>query len=724
MVFCVSTILIITMMLTFTFYYAKEYSKAERRKQVGIEYYECESSVCHDAAIELKDTLNLDKDPCKNFYEYVCSLWPNRYQIPDDMGLYSVKDTVREKERQRLIPLLIKGHLEDQRFTDERSAVRMFQSCRNLRNTDQVGVYGLREVLRSMDLGDWPYITGEKLPDAKTVVLKTSAHYGFAFVFALSVEPDPRNSRVNMLQVDLSNTLLHSNFLTSNHEEHSSLLKAYDQYFKHSLKAIQGSKAANSVFNDILTFETLMAQHSSHRTLRELTEFNEDNIVRLQDLKKGSVSGTSHQAKGLLARIIYDIYLKASVPLSAGEEVLVWNSSAIEALDAFFVDADKTRLLLNYVGWRVVETLGPATNQELLSYRHLFYQSKLGADDVPSLDVYCFEQVMALMPLAMGRMAFRSHADRSSVQTLVSRMVHEIKKSLLLLLERSDVSWLTDESKAVAIQKIRKVQLVQQPFNSTIIDPDTPDVLLEDSYYLNNLVIYLQAKAKAHWRTLGRLNYAGGVAVPQLRLSITYDVYRNAIIVPTLIARPTILTPELSPSINFGAFGYLVAHEMLRGIMFSGSMIDENGSLRKWYFRDTSAKFRILVNCFESMLRRTINNELMDRTINRELVIGSTALPAVFKAYRTFMAMYEGEAEFSSLPRVRFTQNQLFFLYFAKSWCHTKRKVYEPYYIEDTNEPPPDLRVNQILMDFEKFGKTFDCQLGTIMTPHFKCATW
>ncbi|XP_049270352.1 endothelin-converting enzyme-like 1 isoform X2 [Rhipicephalus sanguineus] len=172
----------------------------------------------------------------------------------------------------------------------------------------------------------------------------------------------------------------------------------------------------------------------------------------------------------------------------------------------------------------------------------------------------------------------------------------------------------------------------------------------------------------------------------------------------TGLSTPGILAPDLSPSINFGSFGYLVAHEMLRSIMFSGSVIDVDGSLRNWHLRDTSAKFRILVNCFESMLRRTITSELTKR------------------AYRTFMARYEGESEFSSLPRVRFSQNQLFFLYFAKSWCHTRRRTYE--YIEDVNLPPPELRVNHILRDFEKFGKTFDCQLGDVMTPHFKCSTW
>lgn len=75
--------------------------------------------------------------------------------------------------------------------------------------------------------------------------------------------------------------------------------------------------------------------------------------------------------------------------------------------------------------------------------------------------------------------------------------------------------------------------------------------------------------------------------------------------------------------------------------MISGSVIDDEGRFRNWYFKDTRTNFRILVNCFESMLRRTISNGLMSRvqlgglalsqTFDRELLIGSTAMPAVFK---------------------------------------------------------------------------------------------
>ncbi|XP_040361274.1 endothelin-converting enzyme-like 1 [Ixodes scapularis] len=728
-VLCMAVVIAVCIMLTYTFYYAREYSKTERLKQVEIEYYECGSAICNNAVIELKETLNFEMSPCKNFYEYVCSLWPSRYPMPDDAGVYSARDDVRERQRKKLIPPLIKGQLEDQRFTDERSAVHLFQSCNNIQMRATEGVQPVLDILRGMGLGDWPYSPGAGLPGAEAIVELGAATYGFPFFLSLRVAPDPRRSRENLVHVDLPEMVLHSNFLLLRDVGgYAALMKAYAAYAVRTLSLLGVHGAPEQVFADVLQYEIAMAEHASHRTLRELTEFKPENIVSLNSLEPLHTS--VRHCKALLARMVRDIYQIADVPISHSEEILVWNMTFVGALDQFF-EGEKQRWLLNYLGWRVAEVLGPASSVELLGARHAFLMAKYGADDAPQLAVHCFEEVSRLLPIPMGRMAFRAQADGATFQKLISRMVAEIRASLLLLLEGSDIRWLTDESKAIATEKIRKLKLIQQPYNSTLIDWETPDVLLYGESYVNNLILLQTSKATQEWKGLSRHNSLDTVAVPQLRMSVSYDVYRNAIVVPALIARPSILTPELSPSINFGAFGYLVAHEMLRGIMFSGSVIDEQGSLRNWH---TRARFDILVNCFGTMLRHTITNEIMNRVrsssvalsqmFNRELIIGSTALPAAFKAFRTFMARYEGESEFSALPRVRFTQNQLFFLYFAKSWCHTKRKTYESYYIEDSNEPPPDLRVNHILMDFEKFGKTFECQLGTVMTPHFKCGSW
>ncbi|KAL1430156.1 hypothetical protein MTO96_015360 [Rhipicephalus appendiculatus] len=576
LVLCSSVVLMTCVTLTYTFYYAREYGKA----------------------IELKDTLNLNRDPCKNFYEYACSLWASRYPVPDDMGHYSVHDFVRDEVAKKIFATLRKGPLE-QRLGDETSAMRLFYSCHDVRSRQQEALRPLTLLMRSVSLSEWPYELGERLPPARSVLHRLSVDYALPFFVSLRVEPDPRDARANLLSVDLAEPLLH---LVAAADD--ALLVAHAAYIRRSMALMGAQDVAAAVATDVHDYEFALAELSKYQTLRELTEFSSDNIVALDKLQQGPTLE-------LLAGIVRQVYERGGVAARRNEELLVWNASIFQTLDKFLASENR-RMLLNYLGWRVVALLGPATTVEMMNARHSFYMAKFGAEDQPQLLGFCFEQAARLLPVAVGRMALRAVGGADSAQRLVSRMVEEVRASLLLLLKGSDVRWLNEQSKEVAIAKAAQAH---------------------------------PAAGEQHGARLG----APRLPVPQLRMAVSYDVYRNAIVVPAImtgLSTPGILAPDLSPSINFGAFGYLAAHEMLRSIMFSGSVIDVDGGLRNWHLRDTSAKFRILVNCFESMLRRTITSEK--------------------RAYRTFMARYEGESEFSSLPRVRFSQNQLFFLYFAK----------------------------------------------------------
>ncbi|XP_065289792.1 neprilysin-1-like isoform X3 [Dermacentor albipictus] len=638
LVLCASVVLMTCMTLTYTFYYAREYGKAERLKQVGIEYYDCQTQVCKDAAIELKDTLNLNRDPCKNFYEYACSLWPSRYPVPDDMGHYSVHDFVRDEVTKRILATFRKGPLDvDQRLGDETAAMRLFYSCHDVRGRQHDALQPLTRVMRALSLSEWPYELGERLPRARFVLQRLSIDYALPFFVSLRVEPDPRDARANLLAVDLGEPMLHSNFVREATDEYRALLRAHAAYIRRTMAIMGAHDMAAAVATDVHDYEFALAELSNYQTLRELTEFSSDNIVTLDKLQQGATLE-------LLASIAREAYQRGGVAARWDEEVLVWNVSTLRALDKFLASENR-RMLLNYLGWRVVALLGPATTVDMMNARHAFYMVKFGAEDQPQLLGYCFEQATRMLPVAMGRMAYRAVGGADSAQRLVSRMVEEIRASLLLLLRGSDVSWLNEQSKEIAIKKIRRLRLIQQPVNSTALDWKPPKLHPESSFG-TNVAILLSAKAEQSWKRLGRYNYFDSVPVPQLRMGISYDVYRNAIVVPAILtglglSTPGVLALDLSPSINFGAFGYLVAHEMLRSIMFSGSVIDVDGSFSNWHLRDTSAKFRILVNCFESMLRRTLTNELTRRVrasslalsqmLIRELVIGSTALPAAFK---------------------------------------------------------------------------------------------
>jgi predicted metalloendopeptidase len=65
------------------------------------------------------------------------------------------------------------------------------------------------------------------------------------------------------------------------------------------------------------------------------------------------------------------------------------------------------------------------------------------------------------------------------------------------------------------------------------------------------------------------------------------------------------------------------------------------------------------------------------------------------------------------------SNDQLFFVYYAQSWCIDKDKIseFDPH-------SPPRARVVGAIMNSGAFARSFNCPVGSRMNPTNKCAIW
>ncbi|KAL1481454.1 hypothetical protein MTO96_015605 [Rhipicephalus appendiculatus] len=134
--------------------------------------YYCSSDVCNAEAGYLRSLLSANKNPCDNFYEYVCDGWNKMHPVPGTGagGVQSVDTMLQDKLLLSLEPLLL--GVPD---TDVRVAADLYENC--LRR-DQVGndgdtVVGVaRQFFRDWAIKEWPVLK----PDAVT----TSGAWTFA----------------------------------------------------------------------------------------------------------------------------------------------------------------------------------------------------------------------------------------------------------------------------------------------------------------------------------------------------------------------------------------------------------------------------------------------------------------------------------------------------------------------------------------------------------------
>ncbi|XP_046397181.1 neprilysin-1-like [Ischnura elegans] len=129
----------------------------------------CTSNQCVETAANLMKSLDLDADPCEDFYQFTCGNWAANHPIPD---FTASTDWFFERKlhlAQRIRKVLEQDPLADQPIPVTQAQM-LFQSCLN---TTAIDTSGIEPVLQILDHAGLP----RKLPmDASTVF---NASYSF-----------------------------------------------------------------------------------------------------------------------------------------------------------------------------------------------------------------------------------------------------------------------------------------------------------------------------------------------------------------------------------------------------------------------------------------------------------------------------------------------------------------------------------------------------------------
>lgn len=103
--------------------------------------------------------MNMEANPCEDFYEYACGNWEQYFPIPRDRGGYDTFEILREELDTKLRELLEDKILEND--SNSTKAVKMlYKSCMNTDKIEEREEMPLLELLDRM--GGWPVLEGDK----------------------------------------------------------------------------------------------------------------------------------------------------------------------------------------------------------------------------------------------------------------------------------------------------------------------------------------------------------------------------------------------------------------------------------------------------------------------------------------------------------------------------------------------------------------------------------
>src|SRR5262249_51908325 len=161
---------------------------------------------------------------------------------------------------------------------------------------------------------------------------------------------------------------------------------------------------------------------------------------------------------------------------------------------------------------------------------------------------------------------------------------------------------------------------------------------------------------------------------------------------PAGILQPPFFDKKFIPAVNYGATGGVMGHELTHGFDDEGSQFDGAGNLRNWWSESTGKLFKEQTKCvvdqyagYEAVPGVKLNGELTAG----ENIADIGGLKLAFKAFH--------EARKGAKDAARaggYSEDQLFFLAYAQSWCEKSRPEVEVLRAKTNPHSPPRYRVN------------------------------
>jgi len=380
-------------------------------------------------------------------------------------------------------------------------------------------------------------------------------------------------------------------------------------------------------------------------------------------------------------------------------------------------------VVVNYIMWTVINNFIKEMPQIYGdAYNAVFAVTELG-NRTSYRWKECIDRMQKVFGMPLGLLFVDAAFDERSKEK-VTRMIHLIKEEFIKNLDT--LPWMSGETKANAREKANAIaEAIGYP--SYIKNPtklaaglkslDVGDTLFEN--VLNTLAFVADKSYGSLDKPVDRDLWPDGPS----QVNAYYSSQQNRIFFLAAILQPPFYNPTYPKYINYGAIGMVIGHEITHGFDGTGRLFDKDGNLNNWWSITSLIGFNSRANC---LVQQYSNFEVFGKKINghqtlNENIADNGGIKLAFKAYKTLV---EKEGTEGALPGLGLTEDQLFFVGFARAWCSIYKKKAALRQLETDTHSYPKYRIIGTLHNYDKFAEAFNCKAGSAMNPEKKCSLW
>lgn len=693
-------------------------------------YKICSSTVCLQRAKEIKASLNQRVNPCNDFYTYACGGWRKKHSIPESKSSYGTFNILDDELRATLRDIL--GNMTlvkygKQNVTDK--VAILYKACLAHENrTDQMTV--VKEIMRERGLSEWPIMSDKKCNASHSNWTEVLMKAGVSHVLGIYIGRDSKHNSSYVLQLDQisfgsvgRNQLIHPN-----KTENAKIIKAYKKLIVEAIKLMSPSTSKSRVkelTRDLVDFEGKLANLTAPpEERRDILK-----LYRRTTIKELQKNFSSFPLLSLLNRE----FNKINLTLNESEPLEMYGLDYYSKLETFLQKMNRTTFF-NYVGLNTMLYWATTATQSIRNASFELTKATTGVKRELERWEKCVGSAKSGMPDAIGNLYVKnkfSKEAKTEVEYFVKKMKEVFQKTL------RTARWMDVQTKRQAYIKLKtmrsKIGYPEWILNSThlqLLYKHVPNFHHNSSYLSmwksitrNNWIITLQTlrlkyDPNAHW--------SGGPAV----VNAFYNPEGNEMLFPSGILQGAFYQRGLPRSINFGAIGTIIGHELTHGFDDTGSQYDAYGGLRMWWTNSTRTKFDKKAKCFENQYGKIFDKEA-NMTLNGKNTVGENiadngGLRTAFLAYTKFRRERGKHRDIRLKGLEELSGEKLFFIANGMVWCGMERKAMLRELIQYDGHSPLKYRVNIPMKNMPLFARVFNCPSGSPMNPRRNetCSLW
>ena len=345
-------------------------------------------------------------------------------------------------------------------------------------------------------------------------------------------------------------------------------------------------------------------------------------------------------------------------------------------------------------------------------------QAFSGAKELKPRWKHCVAMTDEALGFALGQAYVRLHFGAEG-KDRTTRLVGEITKAMQRDVER--LPWMDAPTKEGARKKLAAlVNKVGYPetwrdYSSMRVTPGS---------YFENVIEASRFETNRQLSKVGKPLDRGEWLMSPPTVNAYYNPSMNEMVFPAGILQPPFFNKAAPETVNYGAIGMVVGHELTHGFDDEGRKYDALGNLTDWWTPQVAQEFDRRAGCVAKQYGGY--ESLPGVKLNGDLTLGENIadLGGLTLAFAAMQAARQGK---EAPPAVAgFAPEQQFFVGYAQSWCSKYRD--EELRLRAVTDPhsPARFRVNGPLANMPEFAAAFRCAEGSAMVrpAASRCAVW